>query len=146
MANYLPNSLSAGSPRPAKPSEGGYQHYAERVDGRTVRSRSLSFSDHFTQARMFLASKSAAERAHLTDALRFEIGKVDRLPVRARVVNDLLALIDIELATAVAQAVGVEPPSRTKEATEPGNPSAALSLERSVKRIIANRSFQPLCI
>ena len=30
-ANYLPNSLSNGSPRPASPAEGGYQHYQERL-------------------------------------------------------------------------------------------------------------------
>ena len=141
-ANYLPNSLSNGSPRPASPAEGGYQHYQERLAGHTVRARSPSFQDHFTQAKMFLDSQSPIERAHLTDALCFEIGKVDRLPVRERVVRDILAKIDLELAATVAQAVGVpapKPTSHKSAMTKSPAASPALSMAATVMDTIATR-------
>ncbi len=143
-ANYLPNTLSNGSPRPATVAEGGYKHYEERVEGHKIRARSPSFQDHFTQARMFLDSQSPAERAHLIDALRFEIGKVDRVAVRERVVNDILAQIDIDMAQAVAEAVGVGMPPRTKAKAKGDSPmglqvSPALSMSNTSKDSIATR-------
>jgi catalase len=140
-ANYLPNSLSQGFPKPAGAAEGGYRHYQERIEGRVIRARSASFQDHFSQARMFLDSQSEAERAHLTDALCFEIGKVDRLAVRERVVRDILANIDPALAREVAQAVGVElgrGPSRPAPAPQPAS-SPALSMAGTAKDSIATR-------
>ncbi|MBA3708905.1 MAG: catalase [Planctomycetes bacterium] len=107
-ANYLPNSLGDGFPKPATEQQGGYAHHAERVDGKTTRARSDSFKDHFSQARLFLNSLSPVERGHVTDALSFELGHCERQAVRERVVNAILAHIDAELAAAVAAAVGVE--------------------------------------
>ena len=125
-ANYLPNSIGAGFPKPATPAEGGYAHHAERVDGRVIRARSDSFKDHFSQARMFLASLTAVERGHLTDALCFEIGKVERIPVRERVINALLANIDPDLAAHVAKAVGVSAPAlAAKPASSKGGRSSS---------------------
>jgi catalase len=141
IANYLPNSLSDGSPKPTPPAEGGYEHFKARVEGMLVRQRSTTFKDHFTQARMFLDSQSPAEREHLTDALRFELGKVDRMPVRERVVNDLLARIDPELARAVAPAIGVAVTARRARNQDPQAmaPSPALSIVGKVTGTIATR-------
>lgn len=47
----------------------------------------------------------------MISALRFELGKVMREEVRERVVNEVLANIDMDLATRVAAAIGVAPVS-----------------------------------
>ena len=44
-AAYFPNSLGRGCPALSGLEEGGYVHYAERVEGRKVRERSESFKD-----------------------------------------------------------------------------------------------------
>ena len=115
-ANYLPNSLGDGFPKPTTPDRGGYAHYAERIAGHVIRERSPSFKDHFTQARLFLDSQSAVERAHIIDALSFELGKVKRPEVRQRVVDAILASIDPTLAKKVAAAIGANPPQGIKGA------------------------------
>jgi len=142
VANYLPNSLSNGSPRPTPAAAGGYQHYQERVDGHTVRMRSPTFQDHFSQARMFLDSQSPAERAHLTDALCFELGKVERVAIRERVVRDILAKIDVGLAETVAKAIGVTDVGKTPRRNTAGKetqPSPALSMAATISDTIATR-------
>ena len=127
-ANYLPNSLGEGFPKPATPAQGGYAHYAERIAGHVVRARSPSFQDHFTQARMFLDSQSPVERAHLTDALSFELGKVERVEIRQRVVDVILAAIDPRLAADVAKAIGVAVGKQPSPGMKPQKPSPALSI------------------
>jgi len=146
VANYLPNSLGKGFPKPATEKEGGYAHYAERIDGQTIRNRSDSFKDHFSQARLFLNSLSAVERGHVTDALSFELGHCERVPVRERVVNAILANIDAELAAAVASAIGVTvtssakaPTMRTGRKEEPLVTSPALSMVRGAHDSIRTR-------
>jgi catalase len=53
-ANYLPNSLGEGFPKPKTPVQGGYACYAERIAGHVIRERSPSFKDHFaSRARPF---------------------------------------------------------------------------------------------
>ena len=63
--NYQPNSLGGGCPmqlggRPgqAPGARDGFVTYPERLEGHKVRARSLSFSDHFTQATMFWNSQT----------------------------------------------------------------------------------------
>ena len=127
-ANYLPNSLGEGFPKPATPAQGGYAHYAERIAGHVVRARSPSFQDHFTQARLFLDSQTPVERGHLTDALSFELGKVERMEVRQRVVDVILASIDPRLAADVAKAIGVAVGKSPGTGMKPQKPSPALSI------------------
>ncbi len=138
-ANYLPNSLGDGFPKPATPAQGGYAHYAERIAGHVVRARSPSFQDHFTQARMFLDSQLPVERAHLTDALSFELGKVEREEVRKRVVDVILTAIDPRLAADVAKAIGVALGKTTRTAMKPQKPSPALSIAMVKEASIATR-------
>ena len=70
-----------------------------------MRARSEKFFDHFSQARMFFQSQSEPEKDHIVEALRFELGKVERLPIRQRMVA-LLARVDHDLAGRVAEGLG----------------------------------------
>jgi catalase len=87
----------------------GFVHRSEKLQGQTTRVRSESCRDHFSQATLFVASPSPAERLHLVEALRFELGKVTRKAVRSRMLG-ILCEIDGELAQAVAIGIGVPVP------------------------------------
>jgi catalase len=109
QTSYQPNSLGGGCPFQAGAAGGGFVSYGERVEGRKVRERSPSFGDHFSQARLFWVSQSGPEQEHIVRALRFELGKVQNLDVRKRMV-DLLTNVDLELAAQVARGIAVSPP------------------------------------
>jgi catalase len=113
-ALYHPNSVGRGEPRLATREEGGYVHHAERVDGAKIRARSDSFSDHFSQATLFLNSLTPTERRHLLRAFRFEVAKVKRAEIRQRVV-DMFANVDADLARDIAAAVGAKSPGGARE-------------------------------
>ena len=66
---------------------------------------------------MFYNSQSDAEKSHLTDALCFELGKVNAQPVRERMIR-ILSYVDKGLAAEVAYALGLEVP---KDDTTPLN-------------------------
>ncbi|WNZ61018.1 catalase [Myxococcus sp. MxC21-1] len=117
-ANYHPNSLGGGCPVLANPAS-AFRHTQERVEGHTIRARSGSFSDHFSQATLFYKSLSKPEQEHLVAALEFEVGKVERVEIRERVVNQILVNVDPELAVRVARAVGVTPPKATRPPSRP---------------------------
>jgi catalase len=136
--NYSPNSLSGGCPFMAGAKDGGYVHYQEKVEGHKVRARSESFKDHFSQATLFWNSMSKPEKDHIVSALHFELGKVDSKEVRERMVNEILANIDHELATRTAEGIGVDAPGAPTRQPEAGPPagrtvtdSPALSMERN---------------
>ncbi len=108
--SYHPNSLGGGCPYQAKISEGGFSSFNERVDAHKVRARSDSFNDHFGQAKLFFNSQTPTEKTHIVKALRFELGKVETMAIRIRMLG-LLSQIDTELAEKVAQGLGaVVPP------------------------------------
>jgi catalase len=104
--SYEPNSLGGGCPFQAKAAEGGFTSYPERIHSHKIRTRSKSFLDHFSQARLFFNSQSDAEKNHIIDALRFELGKVETQAIRERVLM-LLGCIDKALATPVATYLGL---------------------------------------
>lgn len=108
--SYSPNSLDGNSPMTAGEAEGGYVHHAERVDGHKIRARSESFNDHFTQARMFWNSQTPVEQQHMVEGFHFELGKVEEMAVRERMV-EMLAKIDFGLANRVAEGIGVTAPA-----------------------------------
>ena len=60
---------------------------------------------------MFWNSQSHPEKAHIVQALRFELGKVEVPAVRARMVG-LLAQVDKTLAGLVAQGLGIAVPAK----------------------------------
>jgi catalase len=145
-ALYHPNSIENGAPRLAARGD-GFASFAERIQGSKTRARSETFADHFTQARMFLDSQSPPERRHLVDACRFELGKVERLGIRERVVA-LFRQIDPEFAAAVAAGIGVAM-TRVEQLPLPENgvavggkrmkPSPALSLANQPRPSIRAR-------
>ncbi|MBV4538865.1 catalase HPII [Pseudomonas urmiensis] len=113
-ASYEPNSIDGGWPKetPPAPQDGGFESYQERIDANKIRQRSDSFSDHFSQARLFFQSMSAHEQQHIIKAYSFELGKVEREHIRAREVNEILANIDLKLAAAVAANLGLPVPKK----------------------------------
>lgn len=145
---YEPNSLGNGCPMHAPEAMRGYVTYAEKIDAHKVRERSDSFRDYFTQATLFYASQSPIEQAHIVQALQFELGKVETMHIRERVVQ-LLMNIDESLAQQVAEGIGVTevtgdlsylsesaapPPSDKRGAAAPGY-SAALSMVNTVQSV-----------
>lgn len=143
--SYFPNSLGENSPTPASEADGGYVSYPEDVSGKKVRVCSESFKDHFTQARFFYMSLSAPEQQHLTNALRFELGKVKDQGVRDRMVANL-AKVDGNLAKDVASWIGVAEPDSAMQTGQTTtfngksvDTSPALSMEKSSKGSITSR-------
>ncbi|MBC7425582.1 MAG: catalase, partial [Bacteroidia bacterium] len=108
--SYEPNTISNGCPFQAKAVAGGFTSHTERIDAVKIRERSKSFFDHFSQATMFFNSQSPAEKKHLIDALRFELGKVERVHIRRRMLG-LLSQVDMDLAAQVADALGMPVPA-----------------------------------
>ncbi|AHF98582.1 hydroperoxidase II [Halostagnicola larsenii XH-48] len=114
-ASYKPNSIGDDYPEEVPEEEGGYEHFAEKIDGQKIRNRSESFEEHFSQARLFWNSMTETEKQNIVEAAHFELGKVDRMEIRKRTVYDLFNNVDHEFATRVAEGIGVEPPE------EPGD-------------------------
>jgi len=112
--SYHPNSLGAGCPFQAKMAEGGFSSYAEKIDAVKVRERSKSFFDHFSQARLFFNSQSEPEKNHIINALSFELGKVETVAIRERMLG-ILGQVDKTLATAVAYNLGLPVPKKPEE-------------------------------
>lgn len=117
--NYHPNSIAGGCPFQAKMTEGGFVTYTERIDASKVRTRSESFRDHFSQAKLFYNSQAAHEQQHIIDAITFELGKVERLYIRERVLG-LMTQIDKTLAAKVADGLGLPIPSGPKKPVNQG--------------------------
>jgi catalase len=105
---YHPNTIGGGCPFQAKIADGGFSSFEERIDAHKVRARSKSFMDFFSQATLFFNSQSEPEQTHIIDALRFELGKVEIVEIRQRIVN-LLTQVSDKLANAVADGLGLKP-------------------------------------
>ena len=155
--SYHPNSISGGSPMQAKAEEGGFVSHTERIDAVKVRNRSKSFFDHFSQATLFFNSQSKPEQQHIIDALIFELGKVEKVHIKERMLG-LLTQVDKNLAAKVASELGLPVPEAPKKPmnhgvsadangkdTEPthvkpiADKSAALSMEGTIKNTIKTR-------
>ncbi|MGI4872493.1 MAG: catalase [Janthinobacterium lividum] len=108
--SYGPNLLNDNYPRQAKQSEGGFASVPEPVAAFKVRARSKSFIDFYSQARLFWNSQSDIEKTHIVKALRFELSHVQHEFLRTRMLM-LLSQVASELASRVAEGLGVEVPS-----------------------------------
>src|SRR6478735_901625 len=124
IAPYRPNSLDGGGPDVAGESEDGYEQTARPVSGPVVRENPASFSDHFSQARMFWLSMTPIEQLHIVEAYTFELGKVFEQAVKERTLG-VLANIDTELCAKVAEGLGLPTPKGTPASRV--SPSPALS-------------------
>ena len=114
QSSYHPNSLRGGCTFQAKAMEGGFTSHAERIDSKKIRERSKSFFDHFSQATLFFHSMSQPEKNHIIDALRFELGKVETVAIRQRMIG-ILSQIDKGLAQEVADGLGLTVPARPEQ-------------------------------
>lgn len=157
--SYSPNSLGEGCPYQAKWAERGFTSYAERIDAKKVRERSRSFFDHFSQATLFFNSQSEPEKAHIIDALSFELGKVETVAIRQRMLG-ILTQVDTGLAAKVAYNLGLSVPKKPEQPMNhsipaDGNPkkfqpvkvqpslqkSEALSMANTIKDNIRTRKI-----
>jgi len=160
--NYEPNSMGGGCPYQAMMSHGGFHSYPERISSQKVRAKSDRFRDHFSQAVLFYNSQSEYEKKHIIDAFRFELGKVQSLAIRQRMVG-LLSMVDDILAEKVAMGLGVQVPMKPEEPmnrsfgadTDPQTvqpikmkssieKSKALSMEYTIKDSIKSRKIAAL--
>lgn len=147
-AAYEPNSIDNGWPRETPPAAqgGGFESYPERIEGHKIRQRSESFGDHFSQATLFYNSLSTPEREHVIAAYSFELAKVERMAIRERQVHQILANIDLELATRVAANIGVPAPQGPSVALRPSvlQQSPALSQANLLSGTIKSRKVAVL--
>lgn len=131
LVSYSPNSMQGNNPHPAPEHENGYVHYNEKVEGRKIRERSVSFTDHYSQATLFWNSMSAVERKHIIEAFHFEVGKVKDKNIRQRVVN-MFNHVDTQLAIEIAHGIGASPPE-VPGGTGVAYSSPAVSQENTTK-------------
>lgn len=122
QVSYHKNSLADNTPSTSTAKEGGYVHYAEKVEGRVIQARSESFKDFFSQARLFWNSMSPPEKQHIIDAFSFEVGKVNSVSVRQQVV-DMFGNVDLAMATEIAVNVGVNPPTSVQSTVTASSPA-----------------------
>ncbi|NUT42101.1 MAG: catalase, partial [Thermoactinospora sp.] len=118
--SYAINSISGGCPA----AFDGYRHYQEKVDGAKIRMRSPSFEDHFSQATLFWNSMADWEKRHIVSAFLFELGHVERRPIKQGVVAHL-AKVHPDLCEQVAEGLGLPVPPTDPVHT---NASPALSM------------------
>ncbi|MGP5689098.1 catalase [Glutamicibacter ardleyensis] len=128
IAPYQPNSLDGGCPYMSQMASGEHPplDFPQALgDSEKVRAEPASFSDHYSQARLFYLSLTAQEQAHVQQAYSFELGKCADVAVRQRQV-DCLTHIDQQLASTVAEALGLEAQPAPADLPQP-QPSVALS-------------------
>lgn len=130
-ANFEPNSWAPDEGGPRENPGAGFTSYPSAESGPKRRLRPESFADHYSQARQFYMSQTDIERQHVGDAFTFELSKVERPEIRARMVGGLRN-VDEDLARYVADGLGLpELPQKVRPAREPVTdlpPSPALSI------------------
>jgi catalase len=127
--NYEPNSLAGGCPFQA--GIAGFTSFPQAIAEDKVRGKPELFADHYSQARLFWKSQTPPEQLHIIAAFRFELSRVQIPAIRQRVIS-LLQNVDAELATGVAEGLGLPlgTPAPTISQLPPPEyePSPALSL------------------
>jgi len=146
-ANYEPNSLAdhgeEGGPRESR-GTGFATANAETGPNETgdkLRVRSETFTDHYSQARLFYRSQTESEQAHIASSFVFELSKVGLLDeVPGRMVANLRN-VDEDLAKRVADGLNIPLPKKSAAAKEPIDmvPSDALSIHKNMKAILEGR-------
>ncbi|MFD5524781.1 MULTISPECIES: catalase [Streptomyces] len=125
-APYRPNTLDGGCPFLAGADTAAYVEAPVRVpEAAKVREAPASFSDHFTQPRLFWLSMTPPEREHIVAAYTFELSKCHEQAVKERELK-VLANIDPQLCEEVATGLGLPAPAAAVPLV-PADPSPALS-------------------
>ena len=117
-ANYEPNSWNGQGGGPRESYEQGFKTYGSDEEGQKLRMRSETFADHYSQARQFYISQTETEQNHIADALTFELSKVERLEIRARMVSHLLN-IHPDLAKKVSDGLRLKEMPKAADAAKP---------------------------
>ncbi|MBN8909884.1 MAG: catalase, partial [Rhodospirillales bacterium] len=132
--NYEPNSWGdLGGPRESPDRGFRTLPVPFGADAARVRQRPETFADHYSQARQFYVSQTPVEQQHIADALVFELSKVERPDIRARMVSHLLN-IDNRLAQAVARGLRLEPMPAPMPAARPTRQDLPASPKLSILR------------
>ncbi|MFN7139932.1 MAG: catalase [Limisphaerales bacterium] len=129
--NYEPNSLGGGCPMQNPDKMRAFFSHAERIDAHKIRERSPSFSDHYSQATLFWNSMTDVEKEHIVEAAQFELGKVDTMAIRERMIEHFNK-IDHEFAVRVAEGIGVQKP--TAKTKNHGRSDRFLSINRNTRK------------
>lgn len=110
-AAYSPNTLNKGSPKQANQTQGNGFFTApnRKVSGRLQRGVSSSFSDVWSQPRLFFNSLTPAEQQQVVNAMRFEASQLNSDIVKNNVLIQLNR-ISHDVAERVAQALGMNAP------------------------------------
>ena len=138
---YEPNSLDPAGPR--ETDIRSFRTVPAAVDGVKQRLRPESFADHYSQARLFYRSITAPEQKNLQKALIFELGKVETVAIRRRVLGHL-DIIDNDLGKHIADGLGM---AGQAEKLAPARipidlkPSPALRLYGRSKPTLAGRTL-----
>lgn len=128
--NYHENSLADNTPAETPPEEGGFAHYPEEVQGQVTREiPSESFDDYFSQARLFWNSMSVVEKQNLVETFSYHLGKVQSESIRQKNV-EMFANVDKEMALAIADNIGVNPPEGSHVSVDKSSPT--LSQENTI--------------
>ncbi len=120
IAPYKPNSLDGGCPFMTQLGEGGHPplDFPQQVpESKKERREPASFSDHFSQARLFYRSLTPTEQLHVQQAYTFELGKCTEPAILERQVQ-CLAEIDVDLAKGVATALGLPVPQSQQQVAD----------------------------
>ncbi len=137
--NYEPNSLDQGSPR--ENPDRGFVTFPASEPGEKGRIRPESFADHYSQAKLFWQSMTEPEQRHIASAFAFELGKVETLAIRQRMLGHL-HVIEKALGERVEMALGMEGQADTvtpkiKPIDLPESPS--LSIIKKMPKTLAGR-------
>jgi len=128
---YEPNSLAGGCPFQA--GTAGFMSFPQSMSGDKVRGKPERFADHYTQATLFWNSQTAVEKAHIINAFRFELTRVETPAIRERVVSMLINVSE-DLAESVAAGLGMKtlPSAQPKALVKNTVPEIALSMPLSL--------------
>ena len=144
-ATYEPNGLGENGEDPGPRSvPNGFRTFPENGEDNDptlkVRVRPETFADHYSQARLFYASQTPIEQAHIASALVFELSKCEIERVRERTMANLRN-IDESLAQRVADglAMPLPPASEAARPTLDMPTSDALSIVKQGDPVMKGR-------
>lgn len=121
--HFHANSQAGNSPTVTAPRDGGYENFPAKVEGHLTRSApSAGFDDHFSQPRLFWNSLPPVERMHTIETFVYHLGKVQSRAIRQKSV-EMFANVDRDMAKAIAEAIGVDPPKGNHVAVTKSSPA-----------------------
>lgn len=114
---------TANSPAETPLAEGGYGYHPTEVKGNVTREfPSASFSDYFSQARLFWNSLAPFEQKDLVDTFVYHLQYVKSKDIRQRNV-EMWANVDTGMANSFADNLGVPRPQGTQVAEKRTSPA-----------------------